>query len=314
MNTNQTVQHFAGEAPAQMTQYDGVAPRRGTLMIGLPRTGKTSYLGLLFVAMLKRGSGEDVILEEYDQDHAYLNSIAARLMGFQPADHTEIDQRDGLDLTVRLTDARSVRLYVPDLSGETWQAAHVERVLSAEVNERASAVDGFMLFTHVGEFVPSTTIAEDMAAAVDLGMDAGEWQENASPVDGPGESPTQVALVDLIQMMQERQSGSFRLSLVLSAYDVAQAVPAPLSPYRWVETNMPLLHQFLVNSADRIECRIFGVSAQGGVYPSTSGAEERASEAGHMLEGGLLERAYVLDADGTRTAISHPLLWALRDV
>lgn len=304
----------AGAEPALMAGYDRGVPSRGTLMVGLPRTGKTSYLGLLFVAMVKRGSSEDLVLEEYNQDHSYLNLIAERLMGFQSADHTETDQRDGLDLTVRLPDARPMKLYVPDLSGETWQAAHIERVLSAEVADRAAEVDGFVLFAHVGEFVPSTTIVEDMAAAIDLGMGEDEWQESASPVEVSGESPTQVALVDLIQMMREWQQKPFRLSLVLSAYDIAQAVPAPLSPHEWVETNMPLLDQFLTANADRIACRTFGVSAQGGVYSSADGQEGAPSTGAPMLDGGLLERAYVLGEDGTRTAISHPLLWALGDV
>lgn len=301
-----------GAEPAPAGDDDRVVPSRGTLMVGLPRTGKTSYLGLLFVAMVKRASNSDLVLDEYDQDHSYLNQVVARLMGFQPADHTETDQRDGLDLTVRLPDGRPVRLYVPDLSGETWQAAHVDRALSAEVRDRAAEVGGFLLFTHVGTFVPSTTIAEDMAAAIDLGMDAREWQESASPVDGPGESPTQVALVDLIQIVQEGKYKPFRLSLLLSAYDIAQGAPAPPSPHDWVETNMPLLGQFLAANVDRIQCRIFGVSAQGGAYASVDDHESPVSQIA-LSDKGLLERAFVLDEDGTRVAISQPLLWALGD-
>lgn len=276
---------------------------RKAIMVGLPRTGKTSFLGLLFVSIVY-GADEDLRLEKYDQEHSYLNEIAEKLLGFESADHTHVDQQDGLNLAVRLPNGGAVELRIPDLSGETWQAAHLERVLSLDMSERIAEADGFILFTHVDDFVPSTTIAQGKAAALDLGVSEEDWIQGADPVLIPAESATQVALVDLIQILQERRREPFRLSLVLSAYDLATSV-IETSPKNWVQMNMPLLHQFLNARAVDIESRIFGVSAQGGSY--------HVSDATIKLEEDLLRRAYVLDEDGSQCAVRLPLFWALGD-
>lgn len=280
-----------------------------TLMVGLPHTGKTSYLGLLFVAMVNGQSG-DVVLEAFGQDHAYLNRIAARLQGFVPADHTEVGEGDGMNLTVRMPSGDAMTLAVPDLSGETWQTAHVERVLDGEVADYASQVTGIMVFTHAGDFTRSTTIAEAKTAAMALGTTEDEWKSEADVVERPAASPTQVALVDLIQIVLTQRERPFRLSLLLSAFDAATGEE---TPDEWVLKNLPLVAQFLASNGDSVNCRIFGVSAQGGAYANGTAADGDASRGVADREVDLLDRAYVMDGTGAKVKLHEPLLWALGD-
>lgn len=280
-----------------------------TLLVGLPRTGKTSYLGLIFVAMVS-GEPGDVVLEAYGQDHAYLNRIAARLQGFTAADHTEVGEGDGMNLVVRMPNGSASTLAVPDLSGETWEAAHVERILDAEIADYAHHVTGILLFTHAGDFKRSTTIAEAKSAAIALGTTEEEWSKEAAPVENPDSSATQVALVDLIQIVLAQRQRPLRVSLLISAFDAATGDDTPDA---WVRVNLPLLSQFIETNQDSCDCRVFGVSAQGGSYLGGAAGQAEASKATADRDADLLDRAYVLDGAGVRVKVYEPLLWALGD-
>jgi hypothetical protein len=122
----------------------------------------------------------------------------------------------------------------------------------------------------------------------------------------PSSVPTQVKLVDLLQIVDMARSsrGVIRLALIASAWDV---VPEELGPPRtWLHKELPLLEQFLLANSNRFATEVFGVSAQGGDLTrdsasllSTTNAEER-----------------VTVVCGTAAAASHditlPLSWALR--
>ena len=276
-----------------------------TLMVGLPGTGKTSFLALLFLALVHDPDGNGPTLTAYEQDRAYLNRIAKKLQQCEPADRTQVGDEQGLSLALSMPDGgQSMRLVVPDLSGETWEAAHVERVLEESVWDDAEASAGFMLFASVTGFEGSPTIEEGKQAAALLGQKSQDWAEGSRAVQGDAPSATQVALVDLIQILSKLHDRPFNLSLVLSAYDTVDRTQIP--PSAWVEQNAPLLAQFLQGNASHIRTRIYGVSAQGGDYNSDAAIEELAEQT-------ILDRAFVLDASGQSVGVHVPLLWALGD-
>lgn len=266
------------------------------LFVGLPQTGKTTYLALAYATIIDDYDC-GVHLDAHDDDLAYLNRILGTLQEYRPASHTEVGGTDELNLLLRFDASGTARISVPDLSGETWQGVHVDRVWERELAEMVTRCTGFVLFTNVVDHKAVQTVTELRASAEALG--ATDWDPNAQHSRDVPEAPTQLALVDLLQALRREHKTRFRVSVVLSAYDGAD--PPGISPTDWIDANLPLLAQYLEANADAIDSRPFGVSGQGGPYPP--GDAELAMP--------LLERAFVLGPDGTRAPLLAPLLWAL---
>ena len=266
------------------------------LFVGLPHTGKTTYLALAYGTIVNDVDC-GVALDAHDDDLAYLNRILAALQEFRQADHTTVGETEGMNLSLRFSGHGSARVEIPDLSGETWQSVHVDRSWSKQLVEAVHGCTGFVLFTNVDVHEAGQTVAEHQADAEALGEDA--WDPNRPHSEEIGEGPTQLSLVDLVQAVRRVHVGAFRLSVVLSAFDAA--MPTNITPADWIEQNLPLLAQYLAVNADRIESRAFGVSGQGGVYPPPPELESIP----------LLRRAFVRGPEGEKEGLLAPLLWAL---
>ncbi len=265
------------------------------LFVGLPHTGKTTYLALAYGTIVNDVTC-GVALDAHDDDLAYLNRILAALQEFRQADHTTVGETEGMNLSLRFSGHGSARVEIPDLSGETWQSVHVDRSWNTQLVEAVQGCTGFVLFTNVDVHEAGQTVAEHQADTEALG-DA--WDPSRPHTEDIAEGPTQLALVDLLQAVRRVHVGVFRLSVVLSAYDAA--LPADITPADWIEQNLPLLAQYLAVNADCIESRAFGVSGQGGAYPPPPELESVP----------LLRRAYVRGPEGASEGFLAPLLWAL---
>ena len=269
----------------------------GVLLAGLQETGKTSYLALLYAAISTNKAGA-VKLGNYQDDREYLNGISERLIRCEEAVHTQVEENRELALSLTI-DGRDSFLRIPDLSGETWEHALRDRRWPRTVAERADSADGFIVFVHVRSLDVGLTIADAAAATDALGEEPLEEDDAAR---SERLQPTQVSLVDLLQLLCERRKA--RLSpaaIVVSAWDL---VGPDLSPSAWLERNCPLTHQYLIANHRWLEATVFGVSAQGGSF--------RDEKVRVTLEGeDPVDRARIVSADGSSGRVEDPLLWAL---
>jgi hypothetical protein len=293
------------------------------LMAGSPGTGKTSFLALLWLAILNdRTPG--LSLPNFNDDRVYLNLIAGRLEGCDPALHTESSEDRDLTLSLLIgDDATPAVLRIPDLSGETWRDATEDRQWPVRVEEQVGRSSGLLLFMHARAFDAGATIGQVNEFADILGADAvatgvaslveGDAPP-ATPASGtsavaesrkPGHKPpTQVALVDALQLICEQRGPEHaRVSIVVSAWDLAAAQG---TPREFVRKNLPLLDQYLTSNDWWLEVQIFGLSAQGGDF-----ADEAARA--KLAQKDPVDRALVQDADGGEISVQDIVLWALRE-
>ena len=147
------------------------------------------------------------------------------------------------------------------------------------------------------------TIAKAMGVEMEVEGEEVEWQ--------PALAPTQVQLVDILQMLQCRplDVGSRRVSVMLSAWDKVEEEGA--RPEEFLETRLPLLAQYLRQPSNGWTARVFGVSAQGGDYDDASGAGAQASaEALRNLETAS-ERIMLVDGDSVGHDLTEPIAWLI---
>jgi hypothetical protein len=292
------------------------------LMAGLPGTGKTTFLALLWLAIVG-GRTPGVKLADYQDDRTYLNGIGARLQHCDPTLHTELgeDRALKLSLLVGETDDPAV-LDIPDLSGETWREAATDRHWPSRVEALATGNKGLLLFMHGREFDAGATIGQvnELTDILSQGSDEGsEATGHATgdtgghgqlpegpPSDANGKSghipPTQVALVDALQLIcEQRGLRPARVSIVISAWDL---VGEGVTPREFVAKNLPLLVQYLEANEDWLEVQIFGLSAQGGDFEDADSRE-------NLAKVDAVERAIVQDRGGGDVGVHEIALWAL---
>ena len=120
-----------------------------------------------------------------------------------------------------------------------------------------------LLFVHSDTIRAPSWIVTEVAVSKAMGLDG--------PVGptvswSPRLAPTQVQLVDLLQLLRASplDVGRRRLAVMLSAWDKAR--DEGLAPADYLKAKLPLLDQYLRRGSDGWDYRIYGLSAQGGDY------------------------------------------------
>lgn len=299
----------------------------GVVLAGLSETGKTSYLALLYHAIVEERAG-GIRLGRFDDDREQITEISDVLLASNVAVHTTMD--DEQEITLSLTcEGADFALHIPDLSGETWEHALVDRRWPRALDRDIAGATGFMVFVHCKEINDGLTIvdAKQAVAAIlgeddppnDEGVDEpheeqGEASGAAAPEADTGDERdaddeekhckqlTQVSLIELIQFFAAVSPRPIRLSLMISAWDLE---PSDLKPKRWLSKNAPMLAQFLEANTGEVEAIVWGVSAQGADLSDPQVREK-------YKDMDPIERARVHAADGTEVGVAAPLRWVLR--
>jgi hypothetical protein len=303
----------------------------GVVLAGLPATGKTSYLALLFHAIVE-DRAEGLRLGRFDDDREHITEISDVLLASNLADHTTVD--DEQDVTLSVTyDGNDFVLNIPDLSGETWEHALVDRRWSSALDVDIANATGFIVFVHSKEINDGLTIVEaeqagdailgdtneeaaaepnedegaDVATSASDATDDDEGDEDEDEAQDEDEEThckqlTQVSLIELIQFFAATSPRPIRVSVVISAWDLE---PKKLKPEEWLEKNAPMLAQFLEVNTDEVEAAVWGVSAQGADWSDPKVREEYKDK-------DPIDRARVVATDGAEVGVAAPLRWALR--
>lgn len=280
-------------------------------LVGLPRTGKSTYLGALW--QLIQDPHDDSIAEvDVTGDRSYLQLLGERVAQLQEIDRTDVASDEGLRLVVRFRDKGDVELDVPDLSGETLRLLVEERVWHDLVRDAVESADAILLFVHPDRLrLPIRTNFTDAALAdlVKTSRDGAETVDasNAGLPEGPLHfapryACTAAKLVDAIENIVAGADSRrpIRIGIVLSAWDEIDSAP---TPREWLGQELPAVARMCSANAELVELGVFGVSALGGRIPKE---KERL-----LKLGGVFERAYARDADGRAVPLCRPLEWAL---
>ena len=281
------------------------------LMIGLPSTGKTTYLAALYFALESAEDDRDLRLRLLPSDRRYLNDIAERWASLKEQERTKRGSEQQVILHLENASGFSLGdIAIPDLSGETYDTFLRDREWSLKFDQAARMANGAALFIHPEQVKEPSFIAEENVCADSI------RGENAQATVPPPESaqqrsvpweygftPTSVSLVSLLQFFIKSpiRRKDFRLSVIISAWDLA--LREKRTPTEWVETRLPLLDQFLKSNVDQLNTKIFGISAQGGSLDT----ENSKLSAFHNP----CERIIVADGETNHHDIAAPIMWLL---
>jgi hypothetical protein len=274
------------------------------LLVGGPDSGKTNYLGRLWLAIHDHVSQLEV--DGTPNDLAYLNQIAGFYLKGHFAPHTSQDFRTKVVIPVKTVDGKNpllTNLTVPDVSGEEWMGIYRKRGWSDEWEQTVSDIAGCLLFVRVdsSQNVPAT--------------DWLTWSKffKKVPNNSP-EIPTQVVLVDWLQCLNIvfAEKGFRirpRIGVIVSAYDLLPNDQKSLGPDAYLKTNFPLFWQYIHTIGNLMDVRVFGISIADGDFKADPEFREK------FLQSKPGEAGYVIYQTNSGVAESKdltlPVVWAI---
>lgn len=247
---------------------------RSVVLLGGPDSGKTNYVGRLWLALDARKGRlvaarqpEDITFVLEVADHLFSGNFAPR------SAHTDA-RRDFEVVVADREENEETAIVVPDISGELWRNAVQDCEIALDWMEELHRADGALLFVRVGS---------------DQDVRPLDWvtsQRMLAKLGGSGMTvlPTQVMLCELIRFLEitlaDRPDGNRpRLSVVVSAWDLVDPQTFRKGPKAYLDWEYPLLAGRL-RDLDRLDARVFGLSVVGGDLKADAAYRDQLLESG----------------------------------
>ena len=176
-------------------------------------------------------------------NHAHLNEIAACWRDVRLQERTDVRSTNLVTMNLLDSAHRSVRVSFPDLSGEAYRRMWEERECDAKVAEILRSGSSLLLFVHADDVRAPHWVVEETEQMKMLGLKA--HTDSIEVPWKPEVAPTQVKLVDILQMLNAPplNIGLRRLVIIFSAWDKVE--PEGRTPGAFLRERLPLLQQYL---------------------------------------------------------------------
>ena len=284
-----------------------MSPEQSVVVLGLPGSGKTTFLAALWHIVTERDIETKLKFGGLQAgDGAYLNEIAKQWRRAVVQERTAISGSQLVGMNLLDERSSTFRMTFPDVPGEAYQRMWESRDCEAKVAEGLRAT-GVLLFIHSDTIVKPRWLVDEALLAEGMGIERevedGEvsWQ--------PTLAPTQVQLVDILQMLQRSpfSVGDRRVAVMLSAWDKVE--DERVRPEEFFCAELPLLEQYLRQSTNGWTVKVYGVSAQGGDYDDGSEAVTEPSAEALRNLATASERIKLVDEDSVVHDLTEPIAW-----
>lgn len=230
-------------------------------IMGAPNAGKSTFLGALWSSIHQREVPTALTLKKMMGDSQYLYRLEHKWLEAEQLERTVIGQEKE-KLSVLLTNGiDDLEIEFPDLSGETFQNIYENREVSIELRDKISAADAILYFINVEDIYSPEFISElsQKHRQEDIDLDDMDLKERKPCVD----DPTQVQVIDLIQIALEIRKKKTKIGIVFSAWDLVTTLEQN-DVRGFLKNRMNMLWQYLESNKSKIETKVWGISAFGG--------------------------------------------------
>ena len=247
---------------------------KSVLMIGMPGSGKTTFLVSL-CRLLLWGEQETVWkLDQTEMPEGYENikDLMKRLNSYQILERTRNPIPYHLQFLLFDNQQREIQFVIPDLSGEFFRDLVYDRRIKREILKQVEEADTLLFFINVATMVEEVRISiKDKSAIKRLKEDHGETgikapEETKQLVKKPN---NQSAVVELLQCISYLVKHPLKIKFVVSAWDIVakECKEQVVNPEGYIKEKLPLLYQYISSfESSRMSYEYWGVSAQGGDF------------------------------------------------
>lgn len=232
-------------------------------IIGLPSSGKTTFLAALWELVNERRVPKVLAFDSIgDNDLSYLRKIVTVWRKATEQARTRLTGLSAVKMNLKDDAGNVVEVSIPDAPGEDFRAMWEDRELGRVLGESLAAGNIMLLLN--GNKVKAPAWVTERAVQRKA---TGKQKAEALPKNWhPSFAPTQVQLVDLLQLISHAPVGRAgrKIVVMISAWDKVEG--ERLTPDVFLKQKLPLLAQYLEAGRDGWNTRVYGVSAQGGEY------------------------------------------------
>ena len=254
--------------------------KKRVFMIGLPSSGKTTYLASLCRLLLH---GEQLTywnldINDLPEGYENIRNMIKNLDSYKEVGRTLGSIIYNIELKLYNQYQEGILFVVPDLSGEIYQNLVYDRRLPFNIIDQIVKSDVILFFINYNTMIPEERIKLNEETAIKkLNQEKG----NDNPCIEIEESKAKKsALVELLQSIIYLVPHSLNIRFVVSAWDLVEKEfkKDKLTPEEYLKTKLPLLYQYLICNAETFNYEIWGVSAQGGDFGDEQDLQRLQSE------------------------------------
>lgn len=271
--------------------------KNSCILIGLPHSGKSTFIAALWHIIENNELDCSLTITGLPEDREYLNDLRDSWLSCKVIERNKGEYKHHILLNVKDKNSQKITEFIfPDVSGEMYENQFEYRKYDYEFLEMIDNSDGIILFINPQDLREPILISD-----INVHFE-NESSETETPKNWNHKlAPTQVVLVDLLQMIAYNTSRSMKLAVIISAWDLVNGNNT-IKPSKWIAKSLPLLFQFL-NANDTIfTTNYYGISAQGGDY---------SNDISKLLLISPLERILVQTESDKSKDISLPIKWLL---
>lgn len=313
------------------------------LVFGLSGAGKSTFAAALWHLVDSREVPTALVKGLHSGNFGYLERIAQRWCDGWRLERTKSEEVEDVSINLRHEQTGAeLSLEFRDIAGESLETAFTTRYCDPEYVELVKRADGMLLFVSANRAIDDVTILdfkaqmegdeeEDSEDDDDDDNDEDEDEDDEEKHDGdpddpeavaegqqavsgppaeapfdPAKTPLQVRLVDLLQSLRLEPfyKRPFRIAVIVSAWDLAKEATAD----EWLATKMPLLSQCLLGGEIADDVRVYGVSAQGGMFPKKGKRDDENRKVINAIRPAS-KRIRVVGHGAGRNDLTHPVRW-----
>jgi len=259
-------------------------------ILGLPATGKSTFLGALYYLLMNEEEGKcSLRIKHVLGDATYIGKLSNTWAEYKELDRTNISNKN-LKTELELEDNNDniYKIKFPDSSGEKFKKMLNDRFIDIEEVNEIKLANKFYLFInpqHIEEPHFISEVPEHIRKENGINIDMRKKDK----------TPTETELVELIQFLVHIKGDmNINFNFVISAWDLLNE--NLIKPMEYIEKTLPLLNQYVIANNDKIKIKCWGVSAQGGSLKSN---EQRLELATKSIS--IEDRIIVADNEGNRS-------------
>ena len=296
---------------------------RANLVLGLPASGKSTYIAALGHILLNQDVETELRLELSD-DESHILSLQQRWLRYEVLKHTPTGAENWVTFhLISNLSEQKISLELPDFSGESLKNAIATGIYPEELAAALGESTGIFLFTNAAGkqddillndlygMLPAQPVHNQSDNANhpthhDASANNTKHIDTSKALTFDATAmPEEPKLVQLLQTISDFSAKKRKLVVMVSAWDVVYASDSEARPVDWLRVNKPMLWQFLNHNTPLWETRIYGVSAQGGRIPEDTETLKKVSKAS--------QRVKMIGYDAKLHDLTAPLAWLAQE-
>lgn len=269
--------------------------KKKVFMIGMPSSGKTTYLASLCRLLLYGGqeTGWKLDVKDVPEGFERVQILIKNINSYKAVRRTYGLELNNVALSLYNQNQEWMQFVVPDSSGEIFRDLVYDRRIASNIMEQIVESDMLLFFINVNTMIweeriklgeksaikqlneeqgdKVTQSAEDIVEEYARDRENEQIKSKEQVKNKEKEQKkynNQSALVELLQIIIYLVPHSLNIRFVISAWDLVEKEfkQDKVTPKEYIKIKLPLLYQYLEFNSKLIDYEIWGVSAQGGDF------------------------------------------------